>query len=277
MNFGIYGLHRAALEPARLASLASQAEDLGVESLWVGDHLAMPVGSREAHSPRLEALATLLFLAACTRRVGLAAGVIVLPQRHPVVLAKQLTSLDHLSAGRLIVGIGVGHISEELAACGVSMADRGRRADEVLEAMVHLWTPDESASDEPQVASSREHLATVRQSPLPYQRPHPPLIVGGHSPAAHRRAARVGAGWFGWLLSPDETAEQVAGLRSACNAEGRSPDRPLEITVSAAQVPDAQTVQAYREAGVDRIVIGPEPGEDMGSFLDGIAGLVRGT
>ncbi|MDO5504083.1 MAG: TIGR03619 family F420-dependent LLM class oxidoreductase [Actinomycetia bacterium] len=268
MHFGVYGFHRAALEPDRLALWARRAEDLGVESLWVGDHLAMPVGSREAQSPRLEALSTLLFLAGCTREIRLAAGVIVLPQRHPVVLAKQLTSLDHLSAGRLIVGIGVGHIPEELAACGVSMAERGRLADEVLEAMLHLWAPDEVQLDD-----SPYELSDVRQVPQPRQKPHPPLIVGGHSAAAHRRAARVGDGWFGWLLSPHETAEHVAGLRTAREAAGRSPDQPFEITVAVARVPDSRTVRAYREAGVDRIVIGPDPGEDMGAFLDSIAQL----
>ena len=124
MKFGLFGLHRGpGIAPDVLTRRAGAAEETGFESLWVGDHIALPADMPGSDDPRLEALAALLYLAAVTTTVRLAAGVLVIPQRNPVLMAKQLTSLDVLSEGRLIVGVGVGHVEAELTAFGVSMSN----------------------------------------------------------------------------------------------------------------------------------------------------------
>ena len=134
MKLGLYGLHRgSSAEPETLHRRARLAEDAGFESLWVGDHVALPFGGADPpDEPRLEAVVALSHLAAVTSRVRLAFGLLVLPQRQPVLLAKQVSSIDVLSKGRLIVGIGVGYVEPELRALGASLADRGARTDEYL-------------------------------------------------------------------------------------------------------------------------------------------------
>ena len=142
LKLALFGLHRgSSADPDTLVRRARRAEEIGLESFWVGDHVALPAGSGDnpAEQPRLEAVVALAYMAAVTRRVRLAIGVIVLPQRQPVLLAKQLSTIDHLSKGRLIVGIGVGYLEPELRALGASLADRGARTDEYLTAMRALW------------------------------------------------------------------------------------------------------------------------------------------
>lgn len=141
MKFGLYGLHRDRnVAPDVLARRAALAEQSGFESLWVGDHIALPPG--EGNPPRLEALIALTYLAAVTSRIRLGVGLIVLPQRQPVLLAKQLTSLDVLSGGRLTVAVGAGYVEPELHAMGVALSERGARTDEYLAAMHALWTAE---------------------------------------------------------------------------------------------------------------------------------------
>src|SRR6266536_1130466 len=132
LKLGLYGLHRGgSADPDTLVRRARLAEETGFESLWVGDHIALPAAADAsadpADQPRLEALVALTYMAALTTRVRLAIGVVVLPQRQPVLLAKQLATIDVLSKGRLIVGVGVGYMEPELQALGVSLADRGAR------------------------------------------------------------------------------------------------------------------------------------------------------
>jgi probable F420-dependent oxidoreductase len=242
VKFGLYGLHKGAnVAPQTLAQRARLAEEAGFESLWVGDHIALPADAPDpADEPRLEAVVVLSHLAALTSRIRLGFGVIILPQRQPVLLAKQIASIDVLCEGRLIVGIGVGYVEAELAAMGVALAERGARVDEYVEAMSVLW-------DEP-VASYQGRFvsfADVMARPRPVQRPHPPLVFGGHSAPAMRRAARVGAGWFGWELSPEEVADRREALGD------------LEITVTPNADVDLDLARRYAQAGVDRLVLQP--------------------
>jgi len=147
LKLALFGLHRgSSADPETLVRRAARAETIGFESFWIGDHVALPPGSGDnpAEQPRLEAVVALGYMAAVTRRVRLAIGVIVLPQRQPVLLAKQLSTIDVLSKGRLIVGIGVGYVEPELRALGASLADRGARTDEYLK---RLWTWLESQPD----------------------------------------------------------------------------------------------------------------------------------
>ena len=197
MKFGLFGLHKGDnVAPQTLVRRARLAEAAGFDSLWVGDHIALPADAPDsADEARLEAVVALTYLAAVTERVRLGFGVIVLPQRQPVLLAKQIASIDALSEGRVTVGLGVGYVEAELEAFGVRLAERRARTDEYINAMDVLWD-DGLASFEGRFVSFRE----LMQRPRPVQRPHPPLVIGGHSPAALRRAARVASGWFGWGL-----------------------------------------------------------------------------
>jgi probable F420-dependent oxidoreductase len=253
LRLGLYGLQRGGgAEPDTLVRRARLAEEAGFESLWIGDHVALPA-DRDGQQPRLEVVVAVSHLAAVTTRVRLGFGVIVLPQRQPVLLAKQLSSIDILSKGRLTVGIGVGYVEEELRALGVSLADRGARTDEYLAAMRTLWT-----EPAPSFQGRFVSFDGVFQRPPPVQRPHPPIVVGGHSTAAFRRAATTANGWYGVYLGVEETAEALAGLRVVA-AEC---DRPaglgeLEVTITPPGPVDLGTARRYADLGVHRLVIPP--------------------
>jgi len=221
----------------------------------VGDHIALPMhGADPAEQPRLEALVALAYLAAVTTRVRLGVGVIVLPQRQPVLLAKQLTSIDVLSKGRLTVGIGVGYVEQELRALGASLADRGARADEFLASMRCLWS-----EPVPAFAGEFVSFADVMQRPLPVQRPHPPIIVGGHSPAAYRRAVAAANGWYGWQLDPEATRRALADLGETARRHERGAHLgPLEITITPPAALDVDTALRYADLGVHRLAVQPE-------------------
>ena len=257
MRIALYGLHRgSSTDPDTLVLRARRAEEVGVHELWVGDHIALPVDEDgdPAGQPRLEAVVTLAHLAAVTTTIGLGFGVLVLPQRQPVLLAKQLSSIDVLSKGRLTVGVGVGYVEPELTALGASLADRAARTDEYLAAMRALW-------DEPTPSFAGEFVSFdgVLQRPRPVQRPHPPIVVGGHAPRAYRRAVEFGNGWYGWDLDVEATAATLETLR----ATARRHERPaalgdLRITITPPGVPDADTVARYADLGVHRLVIQPD-------------------
>ncbi|HEX4724353.1 MAG TPA: TIGR03619 family F420-dependent LLM class oxidoreductase [Pseudonocardiaceae bacterium] len=252
MKLALFGLHRDsnATEPDALVRRAILAEDAGFESLWVGDHILLPPGVDEA--PRLETVTALTYLAAVTSRVRLAAGVIVLPQRQPVLLAKQLGSIDVLSRGRLTVGIGVGYIEAELTALGASLADRAARTDEYLAALRALWDagPADFHGEFVEFAG--------RQRPLPVQPGGPPIVVGGMSRSAHRRAVQHGNGWYGWQLDPEETEKAIAALRETAERHPRPAELgDLEITITPPGVLDLDTARRYAEAGVHRLCVHP--------------------
>lgn len=256
LELALYGLHRgSSADPDTLVRRARAAEDAGLDALWVGDHIALPVDgvSDPAEQPRLEALVTLAHLAAVTTRIGLGVGVIVLPQRQPVLLAKQLTSIDVLSRGRLTVGIGVGYVEAELTALGASLADRTARTDEYLAAMRALW--DEPA---PSFAGEFVSFSGVIQRPRPTRRPHPPIVAGGHAPHAYRRAVQSANGWYGWDLDLEQTAEALAALRAARARHGRPAELgELDITVTPPGGVDLDTARRYADLGVHRLVYQP--------------------
>lgn len=266
MNVGLF-LHNIhiATDPAFAARVATLAEELGYDSLWAGEHVVVPSPRRapspmEPDEPILDPLVLLAHLAAHTERIRLGTGVIILPQRNPLVLAKQLASLDVVSGGRLIVGIGAGYLEPELRALGVPMDQRGSRTDEYLAAMRSLWE-DEAPSFDGQHA----RFAGVDAYPRPVQRPLP-VVVGGHSAAAHRRAARSAQGWYGFMHSPEVLAAQVRGLRKAEAESGR--EQPLHVSVTPDRRLDPAIVRAYAEAGADRLVIAAPPRLAPDQLLD---------
>ncbi|TQM43501.1 LLM class F420-dependent oxidoreductase [Pseudonocardia cypriaca] len=259
-------LHNAAVQsdPTAAARVARHAEELGYDSLWAGEHVVLPSprvppSPMEPGDPILDPIVLLAHLAAHTSRVRLGTGVIVLPQRNPLVLAKQLASLDVVSGGRLVVGVGAGYLEPELSAIGVPMAERGSRTDEYLAAMRTLWT-----SDAPIHSGKHVRFAGVDAHPRPVQRPLP-VVVGGRTAAAHRRAARDADGWYGYMHSPESTAEQVTALRKAAAEAGR--DRPLHISVTPERRLDTATVQAFADAGADRLIVAPRADADGDALL----------
>jgi probable F420-dependent oxidoreductase len=246
-----------------LRALGREAEDRGFESIWVAEHVVL-FDDYESRYPYaadgrfpgggdtglLEPLTALTYLAAVTDRIRLGTGICLVPQRNPVYTAKQVVDLDCLSGGRVDFGIGVGWLREEFEAVAVPFAQRGARTDEYLHVMRSLWT-DEVSSFE------GEHytLPACRMYPKPVQQPHPPIHVGGESPAAMRRAARHGDGWYTFNRLPHELEQPLERLDAMLAGEGRSRG-DLQLTVSPYFNPvDAAAVEAYRARGVDRLVV----------------------
>lgn len=274
LKFGLYGLQRGCgADPAILAGRARRAEQAGFESVWIGDHIALP-DEQDGRQPRLEAVVAISYLAAMTTRIRLGFGVLVLPQRQPVLLAKQLTSIDIMSGGRLTIGIGVGYVAPELHALGVTLADRGARTDEYLAAMRTLWT-----DPEPSFEGRFVSFAGVYQQPPPVQRPHPPIVVGGHSEAACRRAATTASGWYGVYLDVGETGEALARLRKvAAGCERPARLGELEITITPPGRIGLDTARRYADLGVHRLLIQPgtQDGSDMDELIDAAGATLIG-
>lgn len=264
MEIGLFNMNGGPCStPGGAVRIARLAEGLGYESLWVGEHVVVPSprvppSPIEPTTPMLDPLVSLAFLAAATSRVRLATGIIILPQRNPLVLAKQVASLDVLSGGRLLLGLGVGYLEPEFRAIGVPLAHRGTRSDEYLEAMQHLWTDDAPAYDGRYVTFSGVDA---------YPRPGPggpPIIIGGHTPAAYRRAVSRGHGWYGFARSPEQTEESMAGLAQAAREVERNEALgTLSITVTPGGRVDGALAAHYGELGVDRLVLLPPRGDDV--------------
>src|SRR6266568_3182563 len=252
LKLGLYGLHRGG----------SADPDTMVRRARLGD---------PPEQPRIEAVVALAHMAAVTSRVQLCLGVIVLPQRQPVLLAKQLASIDVLSKGRLTVGVGVGYLEPELRALGVSLADRGARTDEYLAVMRALW-------DEPTPSFEGRFVgfADVIERPRPVQRPHPPIVIGGESPSAYRRAVQGGNGWYGWDLDVEQTARALAALRQSTSRYQRPPGLgELEITITPPGSVDVETARRYADLGVHRLAIQPHTMD--GSAMDELISSVAET
>jgi len=195
--------------PQAIRRAAVQAETLGFADVWVSEHVILPKGAPYPPSPAfLEPILTLTWAAAATERVGLGTSVIVLPMHHPVPLAKQLATLQCLSGGRVIFGIGVGWLEAEFAALGAPFRERGRRMDESIALMRALW------SDDPVSFATRYVAAEIKEMRMQPQPSHPiPIWVGGSSEQALTRAVRLCDGWHGSRLTPEKAAPLVERLR----------------------------------------------------------------
>jgi probable F420-dependent oxidoreductase len=189
--------------------IARVADELGYDSINIPEHIVMPdnlAPTMGSHWP--DAFTAMAFVAGATTNIRVNSCVIVLPYRHPIVLAKAVATLDVMSGGRVTLTFGVGHAEHEFEALGVPFNRRGRIADEYLEAMRELWTVDA-----PSYHGEFVRFDGVRFDPKPVQRPHPPIWFGGNSTAAMRRVARYGTGWMPWLVKPDELAARLDELR----------------------------------------------------------------
>jgi len=279
MKLGVSGLNaKATLGPTEAVRLARLAEDLGYTSWWAGEHVVLPsprvaTSPMEPTDPILDPLVHLAYVAAVTQRLELGTGIVILPQRNPLVLAKQAASLDVLSGGRLLLGVGAGYLEPEMRAVGVPMSERGRRTDEYIDAMTALWI-DPAPAYQGQYVAFRD----VDAHPRPARPGGPRIVVGGHSPAAFRRAVARGHGWFG-NGTLDDLPRHLAGLRRAAS-EVERPERLGRLEISYLPLDpvavDPSSAERYAALGVDNLVVYPLPLEDpadVARFLERHAGL----
>jgi probable F420-dependent oxidoreductase len=256
MKFGIFGINTGpCADPEVAAAVAGAAESAGFDSVWTGEHVVLPdpqvpPSPVPPDTPMLDPAVALAFLAGHTRRLRLATGIVILPQRNPLVLAKELASVDVVSGGRLIFGLGAGYLQPEFEALGAPFADRGARTSEAIEVLRALWS-----EPSPRFEGRFWSFSGIQALPRPVQRPHPPILVGGHSPPAFRRAAAQGDGWYGFALDLDATRQCLGGLAEAAGEGGRPPARDrLEISVTPGIPLDPDAVKRFEDLGVDRLV-----------------------
>ncbi len=210
---------------ADILRIARKADELGFDYLTVPEHIVMPDEMVEIMGRRFpEALSAAAVLAGATERISVLSYVLVLPYRHPVLLAKQIATLDFLSGGRITLGTAAGHLEREFEVLGVSYAERGALTDEYLLAMKELWT-----SDAPSFHGRYVQFDQIRFEPKPVQQPHPPLLIGGNSRPAMRRAATLGDGWLPWLVKRDQLAAHLSFIREQPGFAERG--RPFEVVM----------------------------------------------
>ncbi|MAN95297.1 MAG: LLM class F420-dependent oxidoreductase [Chloroflexi bacterium] len=248
--------------------LAARCEDLGFDSVWASEHVfnVSYVYDRIGDRPYYEPLTVLTYVAAKTSTIGLGTSVLVLPYHNPIRLAKVAATLDVLSGGRMMLGVGVGVIEEELEAMGSPFAERGAITDETIAIMKELWT-----NEDPSYQGKYHSFSGMKFTPKPVQKPHIPIIIGGTSKAAIRRAARSGAAWHPTALSPEVLAQGMEYLKEQVVTAGRDPSE-VEVSVSAAigsthnhnryslgEDPEEvlERAQKYQEMGVGRLVVSP--------------------
>ena len=260
------GLHALGIGPGArrpiIEAVARAAEAHGFATLWAGEHVVMVDEPRSRYpyaedgriavpavADWLDPLVALSFAAAATQRIRVATGVLLLPEHNPVLLAKQAASLDVLSGGRLVLGVGVGWSREEFEALGVPFAHRGRRAAEYIRAMRALWSED--------VASFAGEFASFSERRVP-------VVFGGNSDAAMRRVAELGDGWYGFNLAGVEAVRERLGvLRDLCRAAGRDLGQlELAVALDGGQPADLPELAGL---GVTELVLVEAPPEDPGA------------
>ena len=266
-------------DPQHVLAMGPVAEELGYDSIWVMDHLFNNGYIRERldDKPYYHPLATLSYLSATTKQVKLGTSVLVLPYHHPVELAKYAATLDQMSGGRVILGVGVGAMTEEFAALGIPFRQRGALTNECIAVMKELWT-----NPDPSYQSRRWSFSDLKFSPKPLQQPHIPLWIGGSSPGAKQRTATMGNGWHPSGLSPEEFRLGRQEVRQLTAAAGRDPDAltmSIRVEVEAHGRPSSARaqdrarlpgndpeqmiagIQAYQNAGVDHVVLALNTGD----------------
>lgn len=260
-------------------AIGQAAEAAGFDSLWTVEHVAVPVGYESAYpydrSGKMpggekvdlpDPLVWLSYVAACTSRISLGTGILILPQRNPIVVAKEIATLDLLSEGRVLLGVGVGWLAEEFAALGVPFEGRGRRTDEYIDVLRALWSEREATHHGELVDFDR---LVSRPKPV---RGSVPIIVGGHTDAAAKRAGRLGDGFFPGRGRIERLRSLIGLMRETAEQSGRDP-ASIEVTAGTAGVfgdDPLGAVAELAEVGVDRIVV-PSLTNDPDAVADVLA------
>jgi probable F420-dependent oxidoreductase len=256
-----------------MIAIAERAEELGYSSLWTSDHILIPSKLPEPFGNVLETFTTLSYLAARTQTIRLATGILVLPQRDPLLVAKQAATIHHLSGGRLTLGVGVGWIAQEYSYLRTDFGTRGRLADEYIAAIRVLFESDHPEFHGPHINFSDALFSPRRTVPIP-------IAVGGNSKAALRRAALLGDGWYGLRLSPDAARIAIATmhdishkdefavlLRVQTRVGGTVDDADPAATLHGDTGAIVEQVRHYRDVGVQQLIIEPVSG-DLTDFLE---------
>ena len=276
MKFGLMFANAGPFAwPAPLAHLACTAEEVGIESIWTVEHVVIPVGYQSPYpysdsgkipgpedSPIPDPVLPLAFAAAVTKTLKLGTGVMILPQRHPLYVAKEMATLDVLSNGRAILGIGSGWLREEFEALGIPFNERGARTNEMIRAVRSLW--HDTAQP---FAGKYYQWAAVESHPKPVQKPGVPIVIGGHSEAAARRAARLGDGFFPARGDRATLTKLFQIIRDECAKTGRKPET-IELTTGGGDL-TLDRVRRYQDMGVARLTISP-PGYDQDAVSKGL-------
>ena len=264
MKFGIVPINLGEFtDPQVLIPFVHKAERLGYESVWTAEHVIIPkhYDSVYPYNPSgkvpfrpdaaiIDPLVALTFIAAATTRLRLGTGVNILPQTNPLYLAKWASSIDHLSQGRLMLGLGIGWLQEEFAAIGVPFARRGKRSDEYLAALKAVWS-----GQEVDFQGEFVRWQGFQMRPAPAQTGGVPLVIGGVSAPAIRRTVRHGNGWYVIGKDLDEYRAHMRALDDECRRQARK-RAELEITAYWDYYRQgADSLSAYQELGVDRLLI----------------------
>jgi probable F420-dependent oxidoreductase len=256
MHLGFTAFNVGNLAVPEFSRLAQLMDQLGYESLWTAEHIVLPdlppgKAVRPGTLPFLDSIAIISYLASLTTNLKFGTGVLLLPQHHPLLLAKQLASVDVLTRGRLMVGIGVGAIPEEAQAMGAPMQERGARANQYLEAIIAMWT-----MEHPHYSGSHVAFDGINAYPRPVQQPHPPFVLGGYSEAAYRRMVRYCKGWFGYNLDLEQTKARISQINAARAKYVRPAELgEIEITVAQKEPLSQEVIEAYAAVGVDRLLL----------------------
>lgn len=267
MRVGLHALGiGAGARPEVIRAVAVAAEAAGFATLWSGEHVVLvdQPASRYPYSADgriavpadadwLDPLLGLSFAAAVTSTIGLATGVLLLPEHNPVLAAKQAATLDVLSGGRLTLGVGVGWSAEEFSALGVPFAGRGRRTAEYVAAMRALWADDVAS-----FAGEFTRFESVRVNPKPLRGRRIPVVVGGNSDAALRRVAAFGDGWYGFSLTADAAAQRITALTGYCQDAGRSA-ADLTLAVALSDATQAQFAGLAKAGVTECVIVGTPP------------------
>ena len=295
MKFGVTIPNNWGIEdPQQVLAFGPLAEELGYDSVWVMDHIFNNGYIRERldGKPYYNPLATLSYLAATTKNVLLGTSVLVLPYHNPIELAKYTATLDQISGGRVTLGVGVGAMTEEFNALGISMKRRGSLTNECIDIMKELWT-----NEDPSYHSRRWNFSNLKFSPKPLQKPHIPIWVGGASPGALQRAATMGDGWHPSGVVAEDYGISRRNIQELAVAAGRDPESltwSARVEVEAHGAPSSDRaatrarisgsnvdqmiagIAAYQTAGVEHVIFALNTGEvaRITELMETIAQLV---
>ena len=261
--------------PQLFAHLAQSAERFGFESIWTVEHVVIPQDYKSPYPyspsgkipgsediPIPDPLLPLAYAAAITKNLKLGTGVMILPQRHPLYVAKELATLDVLSNGRVVFGIGSGWLKEEFDSLGLDFHQRGARTDEAIKSLRALWSPEPASS----FHGKHFNFGPVKCFPKPVQKGGVPIVIGGHSPAAARRAGRYGDGFFPAIGEPDKLKELFAMVTAEAKKAGRDPG---QIELSCMGRAKVDSLKALEDIGISRVVV-PPPAFDAEGITRGL-------
>ena len=249
-NFGVQ-------DPIAVAALGVQAEELGFDSVWVNHHI-LNVGyvkERLGNNPYHDALVMMTWITSQTSRINIGSSVLVLPYLHPMVLAKEIATLDHLSKGRIQLGVGVGSLPDENEALGVPYDTRGAYMNEFLDVLIALWTKDEASYE-----GTFFNFKNIVTSPKPYQKPYVPLYVGGNRPPALRRVAAYGNGWHPMMVSPEGLQRRWQTIEETSKKLQKSPPAEIQLRQDMARM-TPELINQYESVGVTEMVLGLNTGD----------------